>query len=345
MTPRDRVVNALKGRPVPLLPWIEHGGDPGVLARAFDLSLDLSVPAGGSPLERHMAKLELDKAVNDRTGRCNLEIPYHYTMAPRIRDPLTRAGLLTDERSLDQLRFVELTAGHWDELKRLVDLKGDYALSASISTGIGHIWQTMDLMAFAIACAENHRLLETILQRYTEWTCAVLREVQSMGIDFIWCFDDFAFKTGPVYSPEILRSVVLPFARTVAREIRLPWIFHSDGNLMSVLDELAGLGMDALNPIEHGCMDIERTQQIFPYLTLIGNVDVNLLAQGSPGQVRAFVRDMFRWMNHNDRYIPASGNSIPAFANPQNVRAMVEEIHACSLKAGEDGRDASRTPP
>jgi len=330
MSPRSRVLGALQGQPVNPLPWIEHGGDPGVLLLAFGLQPTAPPASGASRLEQHLARLALDKRVNEITGRCNLEIPYHYTMAPRIRDPRTNAGLLTDERSLARLQFVELTNQHWDDLQRLVDSKGEFALSISISTGIGHIWQTMDLMAFAVACAENRRLLQTILERYTEWTCEVLRRAQTMGIDFVWCFDDFAFKTGPVYSPEILRTVVLPYARRVAAEIKLPWIFHSDGNLMSVLDDLVPLGMNALNPIEHGCMDVGRIRTKFPHLTLIGNVDVNLLAQGTPEEIRDFVRNMFRTMSHGNRYIPASGNSIPSFAKPENARAMVDEIRECA---------------
>ena len=330
MSARERVIGALLGRESKPLPWIEHSLDREVLLNAFGLEYAPGKGSWGSLLEEHLYYLELDKRINEATGCCNLEIPYHYTMAPRVRDPKTFAGLLTDEASLKELVFVELSQKHWDDLQRLVDAKGDYALNACISTGIGHIWQTMDLTAFSVACLENPGLLHAILRRYTDWTCRVLQKVQTMGVDFLWCFDDFAFKTGTVYSPQILREIVLPYALQVAAEIRLPWIFHSDGNLMGVLDELRRLGMNALNPLEHGCMDIPAIQKRYPDLTLIGNLEVRLLADGSPEEIRRFVRDMFRLMNRNNRFIPASGNSIPPYAKPENVRAFVAAIWACA---------------
>lgn len=326
MTPRDRVLSVLQGKPADRIPWIEHGMDRRVVMRAMNLGPFPNLPPYGPTIEYDLAAQEFDKWLNRRIGLCNLEVSYRYSMAPRIRNPRTYAGLITDEASLDRLVMPELNAKLWDDLQRLIDAKEEFALSVSISTGIGHIWQTMDMEAFAVACMENQGLLRKILERYTEWTCRVLDKVQTMGVDFIWSFDDFAFKTGPIYSPQILREVVLPYARQVASRIKLPWIFHSDGNLMEVLDDLVPLGMSALNPIEHGCMDIPAIRRKFPHLTLIGNVDVELLARGTPEQVRQFVRDMFAELDAPGRYIPASGNSIPHYAAAENVRAMIEEL-------------------
>ncbi len=327
VNPRDRVMAVLTGKPAEPIPWIEHGVDRRVVLGAFDLGPFPDLPDGPG-VEYDLAVVELDKRIGRAIGICNIEAPSRFTMAPRIRDPRTWAGQITDEASLSKLVMPELTPQHWDDLQRVIDAKDELAISVSISTGIGHIWQTMDMEAFAMACLEDHALLRRILQRYTDWTCRVLEKVQTMGVDFVWSFDDFAYKTGPIYSPAILREVVLPYAKQVADAIRLPWIFHSDGNLMDVLDDLAPLGFSALNPIEHGCMDIPEIRRRHPRLTLIGNVDLGLLARGTPDEVRRFVHDMFEEMNVPGRYIPSSGNSIPGYAQPANVRAMGEAIAA-----------------
>ncbi len=304
--------------------------DCNVVMKAYKLRFGQNINRKASRIEQFLEGQRFACDIARAVGRCNVEIPYHYTMAPRIYEPGTQNGAIKEELDLDKLVFVKLTPEHWDEMKRLVDARGDLAVSASISTGIGHIWQTMDLTAFSIACAENHDLLRDILERYTEWTCSVLEKINTIGLDFVWSFDDFAFKTGPLYSPAILREVVLPYARQVANAIKLPWIFHSDGDLTLVLDDLVSLGMNALNPIEPGCTDVAMIREKYPHLTLVGNVDVNLLANGTPEQVRAFVQDMFREMNQNNRFIPSSGNSIPDFARPENVRSMIDTIWECS---------------
>ncbi|KKM62330.1 hypothetical protein LCGC14_1522760 [marine sediment metagenome] len=119
-------------------------------------------------------------------------------------------------------------------------------------------------------------------------------------------------------------------AAALAGAIELPWIWHSDGNYMAVIEDIVSLGMNALNPLEPGCMDIPHIMRTYPHLTLVGNVDVDLLAAGTPDQVRAAVRDCFATMNPTGRYIAASGNSIPPFAKPENVRAMFDEITHCA---------------
>ncbi|MFC1582848.1 uroporphyrinogen decarboxylase family protein, partial [Planctomycetota bacterium] len=226
------------------------------------------------------------------------------------------------EKSLEKLVFVELTDQHWDEVNRLNDTKGDYALFAQISLGIGHIWQTMDMMAFSVAMIENQELLHEILRRYTEWTTAVIEKINTIGIDCVWTFDDFAFKTGTVYSPDFFKEVVLPYARTIAEAIRIPWVFHSDGNYMGVLDDLAGLGMNAINPVEPGCLDIPEIRRRYPDLVLIGNVEVDILGRGTEEETRADVDRAFRELGGTGPFMPSSSNSIPEFCKPENVRAM-----------------------
>ena len=325
MTPRERVLLSLQGEKATPVACLEHGLSPGVVEEAYGVELPpVSSPSG--TFERHQERMRQQIEMNRLTGRCNLELPYHYTMAPRIVEGGSFHGLLTDETSLSKLVFVELTTRHWDELRRLVDMKQDFAVNACITTGIGHVWQTMDLTAFSVAAIENPGLLRAILERYTEWTCQVVRACNSAGVDFFWCFDDFAFKTGPIYSPTVLRETVMPYARAVAAEIQLPWVWHSDGNYMLVLEDLLSLGMNALNPLEPGCVDIARLLTAHPEIVLVGGIDVDILARGTELETRQAVRDCCATMNRNGHYIAASSNSIPHYCKPENVKAFYDEI-------------------
>lgn len=313
------------------MPWVEHGLDLAPLIEAFDLDCRDSVDPGASRIERHLAAQRLTIRVAHEVGLCNLEMPFYYTMAPRATTDSYK-GLIHSADDLDKLVFVELTQQHWDDMQRLVDAKNDLALSIGISLGIGHVWQTMDLTAFAVACLEDHPLLRSILQRYTDFTCEILDRACGMGVDFVWDFDDFAYTTGLIYSPSVLREVAMPYARQVADAITLPWVFHSDGNYMEVLDDVIALGPSGLNPLEPGSMDLAEVRRRCPDITMIGNVGVDLLATGSPEEVRQGVREAFAIMDHNHRFMAASGNSIPSYADPRNVRAMVEEIHRLAAR-------------
>ena len=63
-----------------------------------------------------------------------------------------------------------------------------------------------------------------------------------MGFDVYVSTDDMAFKTGPFFSPRLFRELALPGFRRVAEKIGLPWVLHSDGNVMSLLPDLLDLG-------------------------------------------------------------------------------------------------------
>jgi uroporphyrinogen decarboxylase len=343
------VIQALLSGGVVPTACVEHALSPSIIEKAYNVSLPPVTAAPGS-FESHLQAIRRQVAMNRLTGRCNIEIPYFYTMAPRIREAGSHHGVLTDEKSLAKLVFVDLTAEHWDRLKRLVDEKQEYAVNACITTGIGHIWQTMDMMAFSVAAAENPALLRTILGRYTEWTCRVVAQCNRIGIDFFWCFDDFAFKTGPVYSPELLREVVMPHARAVASEIRLPWIWHSDGNYMVVIEDITSLGMNALNPIEPGCLDLDYLLTKCPGMALAGGINVDILARGTGEDVRRAVRECFATMNRNGRYIASSSNSIPDYCKPENVKTFFEGIGRCGQAQHSLGRNqtinrACKDPP
>ena len=65
--------------------------------------------------------------------------------------------------------------------------------------------------------------------------------------------DDIAYKSGPLLSPTWMRTHYFPrLARTVAaaHERGITVLFHSDGNLNEILDDLIEAGIDGLIPLK-----------------------------------------------------------------------------------------------
>ena len=73
-------------------------------------------------------------------------------------------------------------------------------------------------------------------------------------------------------------------------------------------------------------MDIREIRAADPELVLAGNVDVDLLARGTPGQVRETVRGLMRDIAPGGRYFVSSGNSVASYCDPQNVLAMGQAV-------------------
>ena len=102
---------------------------------------------------------------------------------------------------------------------------------------------------------------------------------------------DMAFKTGLIFSPAFLRRSFFPgFGRVChalhARGVKVA--FHSDGNLMPVMDDLVGAGIDLLHPVEPlAGMEPGEIHRRYPQLILLGTIDVSqLLPLGTPQQIR-----------------------------------------------------------
>jgi len=71
-------------------------------------------------------------------------------------------------------------------------------------------------------------------------------------------------------------------------------------------------------------MEIAEVKQKYgDKLCLIGHVDVDLLARGTPEQVRAVIEENIKVAGYNGGYIIGSGNSIPEYVNYDNYIAML----------------------
>ncbi len=115
------------------------------------------------------------------------------------------------------------------------------------------------------------------------------------GIEAGFLADDIAFKSGPLLSPVWMREHYFPrLARTLAaaHAAGIKALFHSDGNLNPILDDLVEAGIDGLNPIEVlAGMDVGDIHRRYPHLFMAGGIDVSqLLPFGTPQQVRDAVR-------------------------------------------------------
>jgi uroporphyrinogen decarboxylase len=103
-------------------------------------------------------------------------------------------------------------------------------------------------------------------------------------------------------------------------------IFHSDGDLWPVLDDIISCGFDALHPIEPKAMDIVKVQAYAQgRLALVGNIDIDFpLGRGTPEDVRAQVRERIAALAPGGGYLLGSSNSIPDWVPVENYAAMLE---------------------
>jgi len=149
------------------------------------------------------------------------------------------------------------------------------------------------------------------------------------AVKVVWHADDIAFKTQLLVSPRLLRSHVFPWYTEMNRMAHakgVPVVYHSDGALQEVVEDIIGCGFDGLNPIEPPAMDINAVKQQFgKRIAIIGNIDLGYtLTRGTPAEVRTEVRQRIRDLAPGGGYAVSSSNSVPEYVPLANFNAMRE---------------------
>ncbi len=317
MTPRERVLCALAGGTPDGVPFVEQFVGGTIAQQLLGLPLTASVEPG-----------RLAEAMGSDAVKFSRYPPLFYQRVPlpeggegigpgriRARDDLALLRLPEDEDWIARARDFLRTQ------------RGDRAAFGGTRLGLSAALISMGLDNFSIALHEDPGLVGEVLDRYARFARRTVELFCELGFDGVWVFDDFAFKTGPMFSPHVLRDFVLPRLRPATERIAVPWIFHSDGNLFPVLDDLLTLGMSGIHPIEPEAMDLaEAKRALKGRACVIGNISVNLLASGTPDQIARAVEEAWRIGAPGGGYMLSTGNCIPHYARIENVRALLDAV-------------------
>ena len=191
-------------------------------------------------------------------------------------------------------------------------------------------WQLMGFEAFCLAVHDQPDVVEALFDRIASLQFAAYARICEIAtVGGFWFSDDIAYAEGLMVSPDFLRQNLFPwYVRMVelAHQADKVAIFHSDGRLWQVLEDLIACGFDALHPIEPKAMDIlEVRRRTAGKLSLIGNIDLDYpLTTGTPAAVRAQVHERIADLAPDGGYLVGSSNSIPDWVPVENYVAMLE---------------------
>jgi uroporphyrinogen decarboxylase len=239
-------------------------------------------------------------------------------------------GLLTSNKALKLVTLPDPTDEFLYEPARTI-LEGygnEYAVHARIRLGVSPALLSMGIEGFSYALQDNPALIERVLDIYADWSAELVKHLSKLGFVFLWAFDDIAYNSGPMFSPSVFREIFLPRMKKVAMNIKVPWVYHSDGNFLPIMDDLLTLEMDGLHPIQPDVMNIVKLKRDYgDKVCLLGNIDVGLLTKGTPSEVEKEVKEKIKLLAPGGGYILTSGNSIPSYCKPKNVLAMIRAVH------------------
>lgn len=185
-------------------------------------------------------------------------------------------------------------------------------------------FMAMGFEQFFMCLVENLEFAHRLLDARTEWCIAMYQEAINQGAEVLVLGDDAGFGSGPMISPRMWREYILPYHKRIVDALEVPVIWHSDGNVESLLPmavEANFVGFHGLDPVAG--MDLAKIKKEFgQHLVLIGNVDVRVLCDSDLEAVRNEVDRCIDQGSTGGGYMIASCNSIFEGMNPAAVDEM-----------------------
>jgi uroporphyrinogen decarboxylase len=112
-------------------------------------------------------------------------------------------------------------------------------------------YMAMGFKRFFVRSINDPAFVQKLLDARTELCIALYRKAIDLGAEVLVLGDDAAHKLGLMISPQMWRELVLPYHRRIVDKLDVPVIWHSDGNIESLLPmpiEAGFIGIHGLEP-------------------------------------------------------------------------------------------------
>jgi len=187
------------------------------------------------------------------------------------------------------------------------------------------------LTVFALAIYDARDDVERIVDRLSRNAATVAQVYAELKLcPLFFVGDDVAYKGTTMFSPQTLRELFIPALARVCEPLNnagIKVIFHSDGDVTDIIDDMLEVGIAGLNPIEPlAGMDIGYLKKRYGRdLILVGNLDCSqLLPLGTIAQIREGVKACLRAAAPGGGHFIGSSSEITPSTPLENVLAFYD---------------------
>ena len=241
-------------------------------------------------------------------------------------------GLIRTRENFEGFPFPELSEIHSSTAEKLREVLDRKYPKMGMMGGFGDVftrtWQLRGFEAFCRDLYSDRRLIKRIFRKISEISLHECKLLIEAGVDAVWPSDDIAHIDGPMVSPKDLREFFFPWLKQVgklAKKHSLPVVYHTDGYLAQVMDDIINCHVDALHPIEPKAMDIREVKRRWGHrLALIGNIDLGYtLTLGTVEDVVREVKERIRELAPSGGYAVSTSNTVAHYVKVENYLAMI----------------------
>lgn len=183
----------------------------------------------------------------------------------------------------------------------------------------------------AVKSIEDPDLVSDILDQLTAIELAAVEKCAAhRGVGAILYAEDLAFNRGTMMSPAWIRQNLIPRYRRLAEAAHRhgkPFLLHSCGRIDAIMEDLIeDVGIDGRHSFQDNLEPVEEVYRKYGHrISILGGLDVDLLARGTEDQVRARTRQILEACAPGGGFIMGSGNSVTNYCKVDNYLAMLAE--------------------
>lgn len=237
-----------------------------------------------------------------------------------------------DEELLETIRNAPITDEDVRQVKEAVEeANGESAVFGSTRSAFGFLFILLGLENLADAIYNEPELLQEIIEAADDyWTRLGLKLIEC-GCDALYVANDMGMNGRTLISPNQLRQLFFPsFRKQVAA-----WkaaggrvLLHSCGNVDAVLEDLADIGIDAINNIQvRAGMDLKSAKErIGDRVTLVGNVDATgIMCQPDQSLIAEAIQTVIDTAGQDGGLIIATDHSFHEGIPMENVIYFIDK--------------------
>ena len=244
----------------------------------------------------------------------------------------TSKGVITTINDFEQYKFPKASDFDYSKFEQVKSLLPEgMGVVGQYGDILTLTWEMMGFEEFSVALFTNPELIQILMDKIGNLVLKMFETMaQSDVVDVLWYSDDISYTNGLLISPVHLKHYFFPWLKKIgdlAKENNKPLIYHTDGILYDVFENIIDCGVDAIHPIEPAAMEITDVKaKVGDRLSLIGNIDMDMLSRGTPEAVRQQVIKNVEQVGYNGGYCVGSGNSVPEYVKFENYLAMINTV-------------------
>ncbi len=247
------------------------------------------------------------------------------------------AGALS-EKDIRNYPFPDANApGRFDIAEQMI---AEYHLKAGVIGDVETMffelsWYLTGLEKFLTDLISGTEYIFSLMDKIMDYIIFCGKRLIGMGVDILWCGDDFGTQNSMIMDPEMWRQIFKPRIkymfeefRKVKPEIKIAW--HSCGSILPIIPDFIEVGLDILNPIQPLASGMDPVYLKNTYgrdLVFFGGIDVqHLLPFGSPQMIRDQVRRRIDILGKDGGYIVAPAHNIQPDTSVANIMTFFDAV-------------------